>query len=78
MILLDRDSKRNVTENFLAICKELELKVPEKKQFFRDLQREVMETEFNTIVNMAYLIENYFDILETESILNFIRIVKSL
>lgn len=78
MILLDKETKKEMQEIFLGICKELELKIPEKRQFFRDLQREVIETEFNIIVNMAYLVENYFDVLETDSILNFIRIVKSL
>ena len=78
-MLIDYYSKNELKKLFLAVCDELESKNKAKEKYFEDLKREVLEyPHFNILVNLCDLLANYYDLLDRETILQFIRTVQSL
>lgn len=61
-------------EFFIVLCEELAEKVPEKATYFQNLKRESEECLFNDVINAENMIREYYDVLEKQTILNFINI----
>lgn len=63
-------------EIFLKICKKLAEKIPEKKRYFEDLQKEAKEGYLNIEPNLRDITATYADKLERETLIEYVRAMR--
>lgn len=75
MLRIDKELEVRYRNLFLSVCDELAQKIPEKESLFRAMQREANEyLNFPIVDNLCYLVIEYFDELDRDTIEVFVRL----
>lgn len=79
MVVMSNISKENLKEIFLDICDELQIAIPEREQYFKNLQREITEySNFDCFANLCDVVSSHYDVLERDTIVKVFRAMQSL
>ena len=75
MLRIDKELEVRYRNLFLSVCDELAQKIPEKESLFQAMQREANEyLNFPIVDNLCYLVIEYFDELDRDTIEVFVRL----